>query len=72
MEQACSFVERAFGESQEMVIFLTELAMNFYTLTFIRENGCEAYYHYNEALLFEEKQKKILEQIQSIEDWENL
>lgn len=72
MEQAFSFVERAFGESQEMVIFLTELAMNFYTLTFIRENGCEAYYHYNETLLFEEKQKKILEQIQSIEDWENL
>ncbi len=72
LEKAFSFMENAFGESQEMVIFLTELTTNFYTLNFIQENGCEAYFTYNQALLFEDRQKAILEEIKSIEGWEHL
>ena len=33
-------------------------------MKFISENGCEKYYSYNKELLFEEKQKSILEDIE--------
>lgn len=60
-----AFLEEAFGAGQEMVIFISELTMNFYSVTFISENGSEAYYRYNKELLFEEKQKSILQDIAS-------
>lgn len=47
-----------------MVIFLTELTANYYSVKFISENGSEPYYRYNKELLFEEKQKSILEDIE--------
>ncbi|MDD3395215.1 MAG: ATPase, partial [Anaerotignum sp.] len=59
------FLEEAFGAGQEMVIFITELTTNFYSVKFISENGSEKYYQYNKELLFDEKQKSILKDIES-------
>lgn len=61
------FVEAAFGEGQEMVVFITELNVNFYSARFIRENGCDPYYKYNKGLLFDERQEGILEQLKEAE-----
>ena len=52
LSAAFDFMEQAFGESQEMVIFITELNTSRPAVDFIRENGCERYYKYNEGLLF--------------------
>lgn len=57
------FMESAFGDGQEMVVFITELNVNFYSVRFIQENGCDPYYKYNKGLLFDERQAGILEQI---------
>ena len=57
----------AFGEGQEMVIFMTELNTNPYSVQFISENGCDSYYKYNKKLLFEEEQMSILSELDSIE-----
>ncbi|MFV0315017.1 MAG: hypothetical protein ACK5I7_07940, partial [Anaerotignum sp.] len=65
LENTFLFLEEAFGIGQEMVIFVTELTTNFYTVNFISENGSEKYYQYNKELLFEEKQKSILKDINS-------
>lgn len=63
LDNAFLFLERAFGESQEMVVFLTELTMNLYSMQFIRDNGCEKYAHYNRTLLLGGRQKSILDKI---------
>lgn len=64
LENAFLFLEDAFGAGQEMIIFITELTAGYYSVRFISENGSEKYYRYNEELLFEEKQKSILQDIE--------
>lgn len=64
LECAFAFLEETFGAGQEMVIFITELTANFYSVKFISENGSEKYYYYNAELLFDEKQKTILQDIE--------
>ena len=66
-DHAFDFVESAFGESQEMVVFITELNASHYALWFIGENGCDKYYQYNQGLLLGERQQMIMSDIQSIE-----
>ncbi|HIT87073.1 MAG TPA: AAA family ATPase [Candidatus Coprocola pullicola] len=66
LNNAFVFLEKAFGENQELVIFITELTSNPYSVQFINENGSEKYYHYNKSLLFQERHKDILQQIHSI------
>lgn len=67
LEHAFDFMEQAFGESQEMVVFVTELNVNYYSVQFIKENGCDKYYQYNKGLLFDEQQEQILEDLNDIE-----
>ena len=64
LDNAFAFLEETFGTGQEMVIFITELTTNFYSVKFISENGCDKYYQYNTELLFDEKQKTILQDIE--------
>ena len=56
-----------FGDSQEMVAFITELNANYYSLWFIRENGSDQYYRHNKGLLFDNRQKQILGQMEELE-----
>lgn len=66
LEYAFDFMEMAFLESQEMVIFVTELTVNRYSSAFIQENGCDRYYQYNKQLLFGEQQREILSGIDEV------
>lgn len=68
LENGFGFLEVVFGESQEMVIFLTELTANFYSMRFINEYGSDAYFSYNQGLLFHEKRKEIQQEINQL-DW---
>ena len=71
LENAFRFLEDAFGESQEMVAFVTELNANYYGTWFIRENGCDLYYRYNKGLLFDERQQEIVRQMDEVEEMLN-
>ena len=66
LEHAFDFMEMTFLESQEMVVFVTELTTNRYSASFIQENGCERYYQYNKKLLFGEQQREILSGIDEV------
>lgn len=46
-----AFVENAFGESPQLVLFTTELAAGSYSMHFIEENGCDAFYRNNKGLI---------------------
>ena len=67
LENVFLFLEEAFGESQEMVAFVTELNANYYSTWFIRENGCDLYYRYNKRLLFEDRRQDILRRMDEAE-----
>ena len=62
------FLEAAFGESQEMAVFVTELNSNVYSIAFMRENDCAMYYKYNKGLLFDERREEILERMDAVEN----
>ncbi|MCI6858236.1 MAG: AAA family ATPase [Eubacterium sp.] len=63
LEHAFSFMEEAFGEGQEMVVFITELTMDPDASQFITENGCERYFKYNKTLLTGSRRASILKEL---------
>ena len=68
LDNAFYFMEDAFGDSQEMVSFVTELNTNYYSIQFLKENDCDMYYKYNKRLLVDEQREKLLERMDEAED----
>lgn len=66
LEHAFDFMEAAFGDSQEMVVFVTGLNTGFYSIKFLQEYDCRRYYQYNERLLFDSREQDILKKIDSL------
>ncbi|MCD8224327.1 MAG: AAA family ATPase [Clostridiales bacterium] len=59
LEHAFDFMEGAFGNGQEMVLFVTELNTGFYSVRFLQTYECARYYEYNRNLLFSEEEREI-------------
>lgn len=59
LEYAFDFMEAAFGNGQEMVIFVTELNTSQICVWFLDQYECERYYQYNKELLFDEQEQAI-------------
>lgn len=66
LEHAFDFMEAAFGESQEMVTFVTELNMGQDCIQFLKEYECPRYYQYNESLLFKNREDAIKNRIDAL------
>ena len=58
-----AFLAHTFGEGQELVIFLSELAAGYYSLKFVSECGNEAYYKYNSMLLLKDRRQELQDSI---------
>lgn len=63
LEYAFDFMEGTFEDSQEMVIFITELNSSFHAVKFLSENECERYYRYNSRLLFDNRAADIIKKL---------
>jgi hypothetical protein len=61
------FCEDVFEEGQEMVILVTELTISYYGARFISRYGCKEYFAHNKELLFYERQKEIISELESLE-----
>ena len=61
------FCEEVFGEGQEILILVTELTISYYDARFISRYGCKEYFAHNKELLFYERQKEIISELESIE-----
>ena len=59
LEHAFNFMEAAFANGQEMVLFVTELNTGYYSVRFLQEYECERYYQYNENLLFAREEQEL-------------
>ena len=62
-----AFCEEVFDEGQEMLILVTELTISYYSAHFISRYGCKEYFNHNKELLFYERQKEIIKQIEDLE-----
>lgn len=60
------FCEEVFHEGQEMLILVTELTISYYGARFISRYGCDEYFKHNKELLFYERQKEIIREIESL------
>ena len=65
LEHAFDFMEQAFSNGQEMVVFVTELTLGREAVLFLAENPCERYLKYNEQLLIGTKKAALLAEINS-------
>ncbi|MBO5543496.1 MAG: AAA family ATPase [Oscillospiraceae bacterium] len=62
-DSAFRFLEEAVGQSQEMVLFVTEITAGFDTSWYVGEFGCDAYFRHNSELLFDTTRQSILEKL---------
>ena len=66
IDNAFSFIEQAFGDSNEMMIFVTELTIGKTVTWFISRYGSKKYFAHNKGLLFHERQQHILDGINQL------
>ena len=61
------FCEEVFRDGQEMLIFVTELTINHYSAMFISRYGCDEYFKHNKELLFYDRQKEIINELENMD-----
>ena len=62
-----TFCEEVFGEGQELLILVTELTISWYGAHFISRYGCKEYFAHNKELLFYERQKEIIAELENLD-----
>lgn len=62
-----NFVDKCFGDGNEMLILITELTMNRNSVRFIAEKGCDEYYKFDKKYQLYERNKELLQEIDRIE-----
>ena len=63
LENAFDFMEQAFENGEEMVVFVTELTLTPEAAMFLSEHTCERYMTYNEHLLIGKRKREILSEL---------
>lgn len=64
MECAFDFMEEAFGEGEEMIVFVTELTMSQEGVSFLADYHCERYLQYSERLLVGSRKRALLSELE--------
>lgn len=62
-DNAFRFLEQALGDSQELVLFVTEITAGYDTSWFVEQFGCEAYFRHNKELLFDDTHRRLRDKI---------
>lgn len=63
LENAFDFMEQAFTNGQEMVIFVTDLTLSKSASSFLSEHPCTRYTKYNEQLLIGTRREQLLSEL---------
>ena len=64
LEYAFDFMERAFADGQEMVVFVNELALGPDSAAFLADNECERFDTYSKRLLLQAGQDALLAELE--------
>lgn len=65
LTNAFAFLAEVYGESQEMALFLSELAAGYYSLKYVSECGNDAYDKYQGLLLTKDRRREVTEELQA-------
>ncbi|MBQ9156638.1 MAG: ATPase, partial [Eubacterium sp.] len=68
LDHAFDFCEKAFEDGDEILIFVTELTVNYYTARYIGHYGCDKYFLHNKELQFSQRQMELDERVKKL-DW---
>lgn len=60
------FCEEVFADGQEILILVTELTISYYGAHFISRYGCKEYFNHNQELLFYERQREIIAELENM------
>ena len=60
------FSEEVFSEGQELLILVTDLTINYHTARFISRFGSKEYFAHNKELLFNERKKELILQLEKL------
>lgn len=63
LENVFDFMESAFPDGQEMVVFVTELTLGKDSSAFLSENECKRYLNYNKELLTGTRKSEIINEL---------
>lgn len=66
LECAFDFMEAAFYNSQEMVVFVSGINTDYYCVHFLETYECERYVRYNRELLFEDVSQQLKKRIEEL------
>ncbi len=66
LENIFQFLEKSFGEGQEILLVVTELTSSSVCARYISIYGSEAYFKYNKDLLFYERNQEILREVDAL------
>lgn len=64
LEAAFDFMEQAFSDGQELVVFVTELTMGSASAEFLAEHTSERYLNYNRELMIGSRRAELLKKLQ--------
>ena len=67
LDNVFRFCDEVFEVGNETLILVTELTSNYYSAQFIARYGSEEYFKHNKELLFYERQKEIIRELESLE-----
>ena len=70
MDNAFAFIERAFGNMREMLVFVAELSTRTSTTRYIAHYGNEKYYAHNDELKVDETRKSLTAKVRELADLE--
>ena len=67
LSAAYSFIEEAFGDAQEMLVFTTELTQRPASARYVAQYGSESYYNHNEKMILSDKHRELRKRIEDLE-----
>ena len=67
LANAFAFIEDAFGDKQEMLVFVTELTSRTDSARYIAQYGSDSYYHHNENMILSERQRELRHRVEELD-----
>lgn len=67
LSRAFEFVEAAFGDAQEMLVFVTELTSRADSARYIAQHGSESYYRHNENMILSTRQRELRRRVEELD-----
>lgn len=71
MNNVFSFIEKAFGTTREMIVFVAELSTRSATTKYIAHYGNERYYAHNDELQVDETRKSLSDRVKDLVSFES-